>query len=565
MKRDGLAFAFAALAVVAVLLYLRLIYRLNINWDEFHFLAQVHLFRAGALGSSLQTLHVHAFRWVPATGANEVDQIIAARFAYWLLLLCSCTLIYLVARRFMVPAAALFAVLCCLSYTEIMRHATAFRFDGLALFLVLVAVAALLLDPSARRSAVVAGVTLAVAILVTLKAAFFLPTLVLVLLFRPSRHRPQEIVWFGSALLVGLAIVYALHRAVLTDPAIGAGRTLQSAGTRTIRFDEPFPAWTHIRASVNRNTLVWLILLDGVLLALYRLRDPVQRKRSLVLLAFVVPLLSLIVYRNAFPYYFVFIMPPALILAGLRVDQLLILAERGTAWARPAVLVLVGAIVIGFADDYRRHSVDQVTVQRNVVSAVHEIFPTPVPYIDRSSMIASFPKVGFFMSTWGFAAYHERGDAIFAALVRQRTPRFVLANHPALRLDSTVVQPFVPGRPRLLPADFELLQSHFVHHWGPIYVAGRRLTVSAGVVAEMPVLIPGTYVLEAGTPVSVDGLTRRPGERVQLEQRTYSVVSAVDAEVTFRLDVPRPTGSEPGGTLFRVLSLLDGQRRGVGS
>ncbi|MEX1183607.1 MAG: hypothetical protein WEF86_10270 [Gemmatimonadota bacterium] len=570
MTERHLHIALTALAVGLATLHLPLVFRSNINWDEFRYLSVIHQHRSGTLTSALQSIHVHAFGWLPATGPNEVDQIIAGRIVYYLLLAGICCLIYFIARRFVSAAGALFAVVCYLCYREILDHATSFRFDGLAVFLLLGATALLLFPRRPRLTALLAAVLAAAALLVTLKAVFFLPTLGLVLLLRqraapvlpdsaprpdPRERRMFDVVVFTFGFAAAFAALYALHRYSLHVPTVrDPSLFVREAGSRTLLPDRPFPSWPYMRATVTGNLVIWLLILHGLDSVLHRLPARETRGQALLLLTLLLPLLSLVIYRNGFPYYYVFLMPPAVILCGVSFDRLLDATRargRISSWI-PACAV--AAVVASFAAHYR--GADEVQIQREVVAAVHDIFPQPVTYIDRNSMIASFPKVGFFMSTWGFERYFDAGQPIFEQILRTAAPGFVLANHPALVLDSNVAMPVTRARYRLMEQDHQVLKDNFIPHWGPVFVAGKRLRVPTDAPVFLTMLIPGTYTVESVSPVRIGNLTFNPGEAVQLARGTYVVQSlARDQVLTLRWGrhLHRPEVVPPTGLLFQSL------------
>lgn len=216
------------------------------------------------------------------------------------------------------------------------------------------------------------------------------------------------------------------------------------------------------------------------------------------------------------------------------------------------IVAMVMAVLASFAVHYAVRFPDRTAVQRQVVEAVHVIFPDPVPYIDRNSMIASFPKVGFFMSTWGFQNYYEAGEPIFEDLLENAAPKFLLANHPALILDPTVPTPEVPGEPRLFEEDVRVLRDNFIPHWGPIYVAGKHLSLSEES-AVFEILIPGAYTVEAPGPILVDGVTRQPGEVVSLAPGHHTARSLRETQrvnLRWGVKLPRPAAPPSTGILY---------------
>src|SRR5690606_15520439 len=85
------------LIAAVALLHVPLVFRRNINWDEFRFLSDIYSYQQSLLASSMQTFHVHLLSWLPGIGVNEIDQVFAGRIAYYLLLLGCVALIYRIA------------------------------------------------------------------------------------------------------------------------------------------------------------------------------------------------------------------------------------------------------------------------------------------------------------------------------------------------------------------------------------------------------------------------------------------------------------------------------------
>ena len=116
-----------------------------------------------------------------------------------------------------------------------------------------------------------------------------------------------------------------------------------------------------------------------------------------------------------------------------------------------------------------------VPPQRIVIDAIHRAFPEPVAVIDNSHMVASFPKRGPFMSTWGLANYFG-GKPIFAEILRRDTVPLLMLDNEELA-DAVEAQGLKYPRPlqRLFDEDRAILSQNYIQHWGPIWVAGKRL------------------------------------------------------------------------------------------
>ena len=160
---------------LALALKLQLIFRLNVNWDEFFRLSHVHTYLRDELSIPLQTFFVHFFSWLPVVSTNEVDQVIAARLVMFGLTLGSGALTYLIGRLFLSKAASLFSVLGLLAFSYSVEHGTAFRADPMCAFLFLLSLYLLLARPWPRIGAGLAGGVMALALMISIKASLYLP------------------------------------------------------------------------------------------------------------------------------------------------------------------------------------------------------------------------------------------------------------------------------------------------------------------------------------------------------------------------------------------------------
>jgi hypothetical protein len=257
------------------------------------------------------------------------------------------------------------------------------------------------------------------------------------------------------------------------------------------------------------------------------------RLEAMSLLVLALPLVSLLFYRNAFPYFYVFLMPPALILCGFAFDELTHdsrLVRRGV----PVAFVATLMIMISVALSVSARLSDGTTAQREVVRAVHEMFPKPVPYIDRNGMISSYPKVGFFMSTWGVESYRSAGRPVFANLLRTRGPKFLLVNSPALASVFSETNEDGLANASLLEDDVTVLREHFVPYWGPVYVTGKAMHLSKEVDTRWDVLVAGPYRLFSEGPVVIGGAAYAHGSIVELHQGSTSFSSNITQDVVLR-------------------------------
>ena len=515
-------------------LRLHLLLRMIINWDEFHYLSFVYDFVRQAPLTWRQTFHVHLFPWLTAAPPdNEVAQVLVARVSLFALGLASSGLIYFIGRRFLSRSASLFAVLCYNALTEVIIHGASFRPDPLATFLFLAITATVLARPASATAMAAAGLMLAVSFMLTLKTAFFLPSVaILILTFAPPmslRRRLYQLTVLAVSALVFGVLLWIFHRQAIVPLASDATQvaTIQRIATNILWTGHWLPGRFYILRSLTQNALIWMLLAGGLVHGLLGLRSPALRRQGLLpLLALALPLGVLLFYRNSFPYFFAYLLAPAILLCGLAQDRLRRLAARAGRLGPVLTLAIVLGVFATGVSNYLRQLPFGLSGQRQLIATIHRMFPAPVPYLDRCSMIASFPKVGFFMSTWGMERYAGRQRPVLAEAVRTHAPPFLVANNLALN-------PLLPLRYHLLAEDRRILQQNYIHHWGIIFVAGKSLDLTGGE-ATVEILIPGPYTLEAEMGIQIDGRLVRPNDVIELETGLHQVTAESAGAVTLR-------------------------------
>lgn len=555
-------------AAVLVLLWAKyqLLSTVNVNWDEFRFLSRIHELHRGELSAALQTFHVRLFGWVPGVAGGIVDQVLAGRTAMFILRLGATLCVFLIARKLLGDTAACFAAYLSLAFSLVLRHGEDFRADPIISFLFLVAVTLLILRFDSRLAVVGAAGALSLAIVVSIKTVVYLPAVGMIFLAAYVGGAGGQVVvrrlgLFSAVAVVSAAVLYGLHGGALPEsPASGVN--LMQVGSRM--FGGPADIG-HLVDSLRRDWSFWLLLAYGAARTLAEARsdDREVRARAVVLLGMLIPLGTILLYRNSFAYYYVCLVPAASLVASGAVQRL----EGVRSW-RPAVVGLV-VVLLSAPQAFsawravRLLRPDTVNPQRQVLAAIREVFPEPVPYIDRCSMAADYPKVGPFMSTFVLSRYRARGEPEMQRLVRERQPVFILANVSGLELgmpwDAVGRLPH-----RLLQSDFEYLQRHFVPHWGPIWVAGRRIEAGTDRDHEFEIPVAGPYTVELPGSVMLDRRSVRDGEVVHLIAGTHSLRSQDTVKlVTLRYGdhLPRPTRHPPVAPLFLDLGFRDLARR----
>jgi hypothetical protein len=512
-----------------------LIARININWDEFYFLEMTHQYVQGALTGRFQTFHVHLFSWLPRLGWDEIDQIVAGRVVMQILSVGSAILTYQIARQFVTRSGALFALLAYLSFSAVIEHGAAFRVDPIVAFLSLLSLFAILCRPAGLRGAMLAGGAMALACLITVKSAFYLVVIAGALwcIGHDMRDRLKLGLVSAASFLLATAALYLFHDAVLaTQAADGAGSFLRSSASKVFS-DGLFPRASDLISLMIANPLFWLMLIEGAAVAWAVARKPENWAGWAALLPFVLalPVLTPILYRNAFPYFYPFILPPAALLVGFSFDKHRQAAPKPNAIPAvklTAALVAVQCAILVFGS--AGLMTDGVRPQRQTIAQVRAIFPDSVPYIEGFGVFAAYPRSGFFMSSWGVDNYREAGEPIFADLAAKDQPLFVLADSPSL-YGALVPGIAVDEDRTLLPEDIRFLQENYVRQWGMLFVAGKHLRSPERAFA---IAVAGEYRLEAVAPAVIDGNRTEPDGVVTLATGDHTIDLGGAGDATLR-------------------------------
>jgi hypothetical protein len=379
--------------------------------------------------------------------------------------------------------ATLFALVVTQTMSALVWHGASARFDPLVVCGFMVAAALIVVDLGMVGVVLAAGVV-GVMLLFSLKAALFLPSLLLLLVCqRPSIRRvlPGFVVVSGATFFAG----FAWHASTLAaTSALPSATRLATAGplawATKVFTAGLLPRHAVLRASLRHDAIFWIVVvaaLVGAVVLLRAARQTQTTQRPLwAALALALPLGAVLVYRNAWVYFFVSIVPPLAPLVAVVTAE----ALRRRPRVATATIVALAVVLAGRVALHAQQQRDEVSEQRQVLDVVHAVFPTPVPYIDRCSMVATFQKVGPFLSTWVVENYRADQHAVFVDVVHEEQPRFLLADG-ALDFDAKKKK----NESRLLPDDEAILRRNFVPVWGPLWVAGHALELRAGVIGDV--------------------------------------------------------------------------------
>ena len=525
-------FIWAGLAICAAL-QLHLVFTQPVNWDEFRFLSDIYAYRDGSLSTVVQTFHVHLFGWLAGSFADEIDQVIAGRLVMMALEGVTLALIFRICRCFTSREAALFAVLAFLSFSFVLKHGASFRYDPIATALLTGAAAILLTSRLHWVSVISAGAAIGLAAIVTIKSVLFLPLFAGLAGWRlwKGEHRRDLLIRLTVMGLTSagvLLLLYIGHRnsMLILDDAQAA---VAGSAQKTLGEGRLFPRYLDFARSVMANPIHWVLLVLGVVSAI--------RQRLWISLAFLLPLASLIFYRNAFPYFYGFMLAPASVFFAMAVSRLdLARFLTGLSAALTALAMMHSVLLASPA----------LGNQRTVLAAARSIFPAQTAYVDRASMLASTPQAGFFMSSWGIENYRAAGEPLMRNAIADKGARYLIANHPQLELALSGSENV------LLPDDAYVLHIGFIPHWGPIWVLGTQLSAS-NIRQQFEIFASGAYTIEGKGPVRIDGVLRQPGEVVSLDVGEHMALAPSAATLRWGDHLHRPVMPPPSGPLFTDL------------
>jgi hypothetical protein len=540
------------LIFIATTLFLKfhLLFLLNIDVDEFTFLSLVHRYTADSLGNPFYTFHVHLFSWLPMVSMNEIDQIMAARLVMFSFFVGSSMFTYLIAKYFLNTIGALFSVLCYVSISNIIIHGTSFRFDPICSLLFLMAVYLFLKKPGRNIGISLSGFCMALSMMISLKSLFYMVTffvlfLSLLYISEDRRETVINIILFCVSFLVCSLLLFMYHSYVLLDMQnksilLSAGENVKHHVGLKLFFNGYIHNWQYILIFIIENIVVVSLMISGLILIIYKYAiDKNIKNNNILILSFLVNYAPLIYYRYNHPYFYVFILSPAVILCGIIVNNLEKINDVKMLKKIPMLISFLSLIVFfNFIYHYKNNAFDQNISNKEIVDSVHKMFSMPVPYIDRCSMISSFPSVGLQMTTHDMERYSIANNPIMRDIIVQQKPVFIVANtiYLDLRLPYNAKAKDIFFNYPLLEKDFQVLKHNYIHHWGKVYVSGKHFVFnSESKYQEFEILIPGIYTIESGENVLINDVNYKNGDIISLRNEKYIITpKKTPSETTIR-------------------------------
>ena len=508
----------------------------NVNWDEFYLLSRIHEHLAGSLETPMQTFHVHLFGWLAQVPGTEMTQILVARLCMTGLFAWTAWSIHRIATQLGDRRTADIAVLAFLTSGFALAHGTSFRADPIAAACLMGALAIVMTGRMSLWQILAVAILSTLAVLVPIKSALYLPAFLGALLWRSDRLAVlARIVLAGLIALPILAGLFTLHVASLpAPPEASALDNAGAAASKTLVQSGFFPR--------SNTALLWALLsLGPITLAVIGLLRAGSLRRGILFLSFALPLIaSVILYRNAFAYFFPFIVPPLMVIVAFGAMRV----GRGPVLACAIALSLVSGFWQGM-----RSLGEHAALQRATIAEVHRLFPEPVHYIDHNAMISTFPRELFFMSSWGIEGYHGVGVPVMAAYLEEHAPPLLLTNRWALHQTMTASE-MTDDPHALLPEDQAVLRASYIHYSGTIWLAGLEMTLGSETAAHaLP--IPGRYRLESPVDLIIDGRRVSDGDIIEGSGLvTISGPLGTDVRLIWHTDAVQDEGALPKGWLY---------------
>lgn len=539
--KHGSIWILTAVAVV-LLLQLELVWNRPVNWDEFFHLSEAHAFARGELHELLQVFYARAFFWLAWLGIDAVDQIRVARMFMLGCELITCCAIFGISRRFADQTGALLAALAYLSAGYVLQHGMSFRADPMAAACLMATLWILLCSRLAPRHILVAAMLVGLGFTITIKIVLYAPAFLAVAWLRWHETEDRSELLRKSVVFVGLSIgfialfTFASWLSLPQTPppaAREAGKSLSSSGT--MMFDLGlFPRWPYLLGAIfSAPITAFAAIRTATILARPKTTPASAATLRIAAWLMFATIGCVSFYANSFPYFYAFILPPVAVALSIG------LSAMARSLGLAIVVVALSAQAVVSSEATPRHV---LPAQKQLLHAVHQIFPEPVAYFDFPGMVPEFPKANFFMTVWGIRKYRAGLEPTLTEVAREQVVPLLIVNQEMIQRNQSETD----GAWELLPEDRLLLKNGYVPHWGPLWVAGHTFAKheSSG---SFDIHAPGTYTVE-GAAARIDGVLVQSGQTVQLARGKHKYARASSDKITLRWgdhlrhpETPEPT------------------------
>ena len=525
-----LLFGFRAVLLVQFVL----VFVKGFNWDEFLHFGQVYDLRDGRLVWEFQTLHARLFAWVPLVASDLITQIQIARGVMLGFELVTVVAVVALARHLVDRQTALLAGLVYMTSGAVLQYGFSFRPDPMVTAALMTALCLLVTRKLTFGMILATGVLIGLSGMSTIKSILYLPCFAGAAWMRLRAERRDRLsTGFKIAAIPFIAgavflAVFAFHTTGITGGEVAS----EALASRTSRFlgSGLFLRWPY---TVDQF-LVTPVLTIGLIMTVFTFNNRPAREKVFIL-GLLGPLLSLIFYRNTYPYFFVFLFAPLCVAVAPALGALK--ARYGLRMIMFVMALMPVALLVS-------QPYGLIARQRAQIDEIHRLFPQPVGYLAYSSFVPDYPRIiPNLISGLGLKRYHDAGTPVIGDKIAAGEVAFVLA-------DSDPVTAGLRGEriPQTLQEkDFVMLHGNFLHYVEAIWLSGKLVCRAQGD-QSLRTVRPGPYTLDGGS-VTIDGMRIENGQTVALRRGTHSVRYAGQGCVRLwnLREVPRVPAGYPAG------------------
>ncbi len=529
----------AGIILFVVITQIWLIFQKAINWDEFLHYGQIYALEDGRFGKSLQSLHVRLFGWTMLASEDVIEQIQVARLAMLGCFFITAAGVVTLARKLVKFETALLCGLAYLTAGYVFTNGFSYRPDPVAAAALMGALCLLGIGSITWRRIIFAGILIGFAGAMTIKSIFYAPCFaaLAILWWRQQQEAKLTVikrcVAIVVAALLSFLVIVGTHAAFLPT-GTGQGASVNRYMDIFLHFFE----FEMIRFVFAQMVFAPLVTVGLILLVPAARKLPVESR--ILLIGLCAPLLCILFYRNTFPYFFTFLLPPICVAIAPVLSKL---TERYGQLGVTA-LAMFGPILLLVNEPY-----GTLERQRATIAEAERLFPEPTTYLSYSSYVPHYPRqIPGLISGVGLRRYLKERGGQFAKDIETGQIAFLIATGDALDLvfngDGTI---------QMLPErDVRSLKDNFLKHSDTIYILGRQVCSKADQ-RSVPIYRSGSYTVDGGN-IILGGQVVADGETIPLQAGTHQIENQQDGCVKlWALDhVPElpknfPAGSIAGG------------------
>lgn len=479
-----------------------LIFEKAINWDEFLHFGLIYDLADGRLRGGMQTLDTRLFGWATSISHDVIAQIQAIRFVMLACTMVTAVAVTAMARRLVSFEIALLCGLIYLSAGFVFTNAFTYRNDPVAAAALMSALCVLALGKLAWMRVAFVGMLVGFAGALTIKSIFYLPCFAAVAWLHwsgPDGRKFQMVARLGGVVVVSLlffTLLIGLHRAGLPASEAPTSGLARSLGNFLNFFQFEQIRYVLLEAVLAPVVTVGLMMLPFAIKGL-------SKETKIFLIGLCAPLLCILFYRNTYPYFFTFLLPPVCVAIAPALSKLVARYHVIPV----AIVALIGPLFLLAHEPY-----GTLERQSAVIKEVERLFPEPTAYLSFSSYVPHYPRLGpSLLSGPGLQNYREQRSGQIANDIEAGRIAFVIVTDDTLNAvfkgDRSAA--FLPKR------DVAALRANFLEHSDKIYILGHEICPGANEQA-IQIVRSGPYSLDGGDLV-INGRNVSDGTSMHLK------------------------------------------------